>query len=136
MPCDLVVWSTRAIAGMTHPPFPARDADVSCPSDSAYVRQMGSRVGTLNYTWHLPSPSDSWSPTTRWAKGCGCPPWTLTAVRLQMAWSMCVHHMFHASRIKSVHQTPLSPERPAPPPPILVEGGPVYAVCRIIPFHH
>lgn len=55
-----------------------------------------------------------------------------TARSVQLPRAMRVHPIFHISRIKPVHENPLDPAHPSPPPPLFFDGGPVYAVCHLI----
>ncbi len=57
------------------------------------------------------------------------------AVRLKLPSSLGrVHPVFHVSRVKPVFRSPLNSNSssPAPPPPRLVDGSPVYSVRRLL----
>ncbi len=57
------------------------------------------------------------------------------AVRLKLPSSLGqVHPVFHVSRVKPVFRSPLNSNSssPAPPPPHLVDGSPVYSVRRLL----
>ena len=56
-------------------------------------------------------------------------------VCLKLPCSMRVHPTFHVSRVQPVHNIPLVPPAPPLPPPHIVDGGPVYAVRRLIRCH-
>ena len=45
-----------------------------------------------------------------------------------------VHPMFHFSKIKPVQESALVPTSKAPPPPRIIDGGPV--LCQIMHPHH
>lgn len=45
---------------------------------------------------------------------------------------MLVYPTCHIFRIKSENESPLSLANPPTPPPILLEGGPVYSVLHIL----
>ncbi len=56
-------------------------------------------------------------------------------VRLKLPSSLGrVHPVFHVSRVKPVFRSPLNSNSssPAPPPPRLVDGSPVYSVRRLL----
>ena len=52
------------------------------------------------------------------------------AVRLKLPRSVRIHPTFHVSKVKSFHESPLSPA--VSPPPRFIDGGPVYSVRRLI----
>ena len=54
------------------------------------------------------------------------------AVQLRLPRSMRVHPTFHISKVKPFRESPLVPAAPSPPPPRLIDGGPVYAVRRLL----
>ena len=53
-------------------------------------------------------------------------------VRLQLPPYMRSHPTFHTSHLKQVLVSAMFPADAPPPPPWLVDGGPVYIVCRIL----
>uniref|UniRef100_A0A671YIT6 Gypsy retrotransposon integrase-like protein 1 n=1 Tax=Sparus aurata TaxID=8175 RepID=A0A671YIT6_SPAAU len=54
------------------------------------------------------------------------------AVRLRLPRSLRVHPTFHVSQIKPVKESLMVPATTSPPPPEVVEGGPVYKVKRLL----
>ncbi|XP_077359632.1 uncharacterized protein LOC144005381 [Festucalex cinctus] len=53
-------------------------------------------------------------------------------VKLRLPPSVKVHPVFHVSLLKPETPSPLNPPAPAPPPPRLVDGEPVYKVKEIV----
>ena len=54
------------------------------------------------------------------------------AVRLRLPRSLRAHPTFHVSQIKPVKDSPLVPAVTPPPPPEIVDGGPVYRVKKLL----
>lgn len=54
------------------------------------------------------------------------------AVRLRLPRPLRVHPTFHVSQVKPVRRSALVPPLQTPPPPEMVDGGPVYKVKRLL----
>lgn len=54
------------------------------------------------------------------------------AVRLRLPRSLRVHPTFHVSKVKPVKESVMVPATKPPPAPRMVEGGPVYAVKKLL----
>uniref|UniRef100_A0AAQ4Q5S3 Integrase catalytic domain-containing protein n=1 Tax=Gasterosteus aculeatus aculeatus TaxID=481459 RepID=A0AAQ4Q5S3_GASAC len=54
------------------------------------------------------------------------------AIRLKLPRPMRVHPTFHVARLKPAKEIPLVPATKPPPPPRLIDGGPTYAVKRLL----
>ena len=54
------------------------------------------------------------------------------SVRLRLPRSLKVHPTFHVGKVKPVRESPLVPASKPPPPPRMVDGGPVYTVKKLL----
>ena len=54
------------------------------------------------------------------------------AMRLRLPRPMRVHPTFHVARLKPTKESPLVPATRPPPPPRIIDGGPTYAVKRLL----
>ena len=54
------------------------------------------------------------------------------AVQLKLPRTMRVHPTFHVSKVKPVRTSPLAPSTRHPPPLQVIDGGPTYAVMRLL----
>ncbi|KAI3354812.1 hypothetical protein L3Q82_004537 [Scortum barcoo] len=138
----------QVVHGYQPPLFPANEEEVTVPSAHALARRCRkiwaaarrmllrgqARMKTAADRHHRPAPV--YTPGQKvWLSTKDLPLHVYTsklASQVKLPRSLCVHPTFHVSKVKPVRESHLVPPTKPPLPPKMVEGGPVYAVKKLL----